>query len=571
MENKSTDLDQKTLMFLSKSCRGVSFEMNVSVERVLEKRKSAIVVISEHEEPTILSWFSGNLSKLTRSARLISIGSLNRRFTESVSKASKTASFDYNFGQIPPDDEGLFGDPETGSWDVACTTTLEGTAAQEKLEKKRTPTPDLGAILLELCQLTIYKYLLLLCIALNVLGGILAAANLFPYAKANPSLFAIGNVLMLVLVRNEVLLRVLFWIIVKILGYPFIPLGFKYAVTSFMLNLGGIHSGCGVSALIWVMYALTRIFGPLHSTPREIFAVTWGICLMLLLSCIGAFPLFRMLHHNVFERVHRFAGWTSLALVWIFIILSYSTYDPSNHKYLVSVRSLLKRQVVWFTIVITFLIILPWLFLRKVPVEAVVTDSKNVTLLNLSGGIKPGILIRISPSPLSEWHAFGIISDGRKRHTIIAGAVGDFTKSLVENPPEYLWVRTFYFTGIPFLVNLYNRVLLVATGSGAGVYLSFIMQPTKPDVHLIWIANSIQKTYGDDIYKLVSETASEKITVFDTATLGSRSMMKEMVIKKAKEWEAQVVFVTSNRRGTSEFVTSCRDAGIAAFGPIWDS
>ncbi|KAJ7513398.1 hypothetical protein O6H91_24G005300 [Diphasiastrum complanatum] len=525
------------VLFRSKSCRGVSFEMKVSVERVLEINNS----------PT---------------------DPVNRRLTEP--SRARTTSFDYDFGQIPTDDEGLFGDPETGSLDEASTRTLEGTAAQEKPVKKRIPTPGLGAILLELCQLTDYKFLLLVCIALNVFGGLLAATNIFPYAKANPSLFAIGNILMLVLVRNEVLLRVFFWIIVKIFGHSFIPLGFKYRVTSLMQSLGGIHSGCGVSAVIWVMYAITRIFRLRHSTPTEILVVACGICFLLLLSCIGAFPLLRMLHHNVFERVHRFAGWTCLALIWIFIILSYS-YDPSNHKYSVSVRLLLKRQVVWFTGVTTFLIILPWLFLRKVPVEAVVTDSKNVTLLNLSGGIKPGILTRISPSPLSEWHAFGIISDGRKRHTIIAGAVGDFTKGLVKNPPEYLWVRTFYFTGLPFLVNLYNRVLLVATGSGVGIYLSFIMQPTKPDVHVIWIANSIQKTYGDDIYKVVTETAPEKITVFDTAILGSRSMMKEMVIKKALEWEAEVVVVTSNPRGTREFVTSCRAAGIAAFGPIWDS
>ncbi|KAJ7514864.1 hypothetical protein O6H91_23G063600 [Diphasiastrum complanatum] len=567
-EKESKIIEQKEL-FSSKSCRGVSFEMKVSVERVLKRNSSAVVVISEHKKPNRSRWFPGNLSRLTRSTRLLSTSSLSRRFTESMSRARRTA-FDHNFGQIPADDEDLFEDPEIGSKGEAPTTILEGTATQGVPLKKRTPKPGMGAILLEQCQLTVYKYLFFACLTLNVFGGLLAATNIFPYAKANPSLFAIGNILMLVLVRNEVLLRVFFWIIVKIFGHSFIPLGFKYRVTSLMQSLGGIHSGCGVSAVIWVMYAITRIFRLRHSTPTEILVVACGICFLLLLSCIGAFPLLRMLHHNVFERVHRFAGWTCLALIWIFIILSYS-YDPSNHKYSVSVRLLLKRQVVWFTGVTTFLIILPWLFLRKVPVEAVVTDSKNVTLLNLSGGIKPGILTRISPSPLSEWHAFGIISDGRKRHTIIAGAVGDFTKGLVKNPPEYLWVRTFYFTGLPYLVNLYNRVLLVATGSGVGIYLSFIMQPTKPDVHVIWIANSIQKTYGHEIYELVTKTASEKITVFDTAVLGSRSMMKEVVINKAKEWEAEVVVVTSNPRGTREFVTSCRAAGIAAFGPIWDS
>lgn len=46
-----------------------------------------------------------------------------------------------------------------------------------------------------------------------------------------------------------------------------------------------------------------------------------------------------------------------------------------------------------------------------------------------------------------EYHAFGIISEGRKshKHYMICGVQGDFTKSLVDNPPKTIWTRQLKF------------------------------------------------------------------------------------------------------------------------------
>lgn len=46
-----------------------------------------------------------------------------------------------------------------------------------------------------------------------------------------------------------------------------------------------------------------------------------------------------------------------------------------------------------------------------------------------------------------EYHAFGIISEGRhaKHHYMICGVQGDFTKSLVDNPPKTVWTRELKF------------------------------------------------------------------------------------------------------------------------------
>ncbi len=46
-----------------------------------------------------------------------------------------------------------------------------------------------------------------------------------------------------------------------------------------------------------------------------------------------------------------------------------------------------------------------------------------------------------------EYHAFGIISEGRKSgcHYMICGVQGDFTKDLVANPPKTVWTRELKF------------------------------------------------------------------------------------------------------------------------------
>lgn len=124
--------------------------------------------------------------------------------------------------------------------------------------------------------------------------------------------------------------------------------------------------------------------------------------------------------------------------------------------------------------------------------------------------------------------------------------------------------------GLPYLTNMYQRGLLVATGSGICVFLSFLLQQPKTDVHIIWIAKKIRESYGDGIWEAVKDMPSEKLTLIDTA-LSGRPKTRELVVTKAKQWSAEVVIVTSNPRGTNEIVNGCKDVGIPAFGPIWDS
>ncbi|KAJ4703616.1 putative Transmembrane protein [Melia azedarach] len=189
------------------------------------------------------------------------------------------------------------------------------------------------------------------------------------------------------------------------------------------------------------------------------------------------------------------------------------SYDPKTKSYSNEFDSrLIKRQEFWFTLGITVLIILPWLTVSRVPVR-VSAPSGHASIIKFEGGVKAGILGRISPSPLSDWHAFGIISDGKTEHMMLVGAVGDFTKALVSNPPSHLLVRQVYFAGLPCLINMHERVLLVATGSGICVFLSFLLQPCRADMCVLWLAKGIEQSFGKEILEMMSGHPQDKVII----------------------------------------------------------
>ncbi|PIN18848.1 hypothetical protein CDL12_08477 [Handroanthus impetiginosus] len=442
-------------------------------------------------------------------------------------------------------------------------------APSPKSVPKKQSSSRLSVILLDQGLFTVYKRLFVVCLALNITALVLAAVGEFPYARNRATLFSIANIFALVLCRSEAFLRIVFWLAVNVLGWSWVPLRLKTMTTSLLQSLGGIHSSCGISSIAWLIYALVLTLKNRADTTPEIIAIASAILGLLCLSSLAAFPLVRHLHHNVFERTHRFAGWSALALLWAFIILTIS-YNPLTKSYSNDLGTkLIKRQEFWFTVGITVLIIIPWLTVRRVPVR-VSSPSGHAAIIKFNGGIKAGILGRISPSPFSEWHAFGIISDNKIEHMMLAGAVGDFTKSLVANPPSHLWVRKVHFAGLPYLTNMYNRVLLVATGSGICVFLSFLLQPCRADVCLLWVTKGVEQNFGKEIKEWMSGHPKDKVIVHDTAVLG-RPNVSQMSVDTAKNFGADVVIVTSNPDGSRDVVNACKAAGIAAFGPIWDS
>ncbi|CAN0856524.1 Adenylate-forming reductase 06235 [Linum grandiflorum] len=113
-------------------------------------------------------------------------------------------------------------------------------------------------------------------------------------------------------------------------------------------------------------------------------------------------------------------------------------------------------------------------------------------------------------------------------------------------------------------------VLLVATGSGICVFLSFLLQPCKADVCVLWVAKGIEQNFGLEIKEMMSRHPKDKVIVHDTALMG-RPNVSQMSVDAAKKWGAEVVVVTSNPESNRDVVYACKSAGIPTFGQIWDS
>ncbi|KAL3741740.1 hypothetical protein ACJRO7_017241 [Eucalyptus globulus] len=263
--------------------------------------------------------------------------------------------------------------------DVLLETLEEGTfiEPEKHAERKRAemaskinPPPSkparghessrLSVILLDQGLLAVYKRLFVVCLTLNAVALVLAATGHFPYARNRAALFSIANIFALTLCRSEAVLSVAFWLAVKLLGHSWVPLFAKTAMTSLLQSLGWIHSGCGVSSLVWLVYALVLTLKDRDNTSPEIIGVASAILALIALSSLAAFPL----------RTNRFAGWSTLGLLLGFVIFTIA-YDPRTKSYKRDELGsrLVRQQEFWFTVGITVLIIIPWVTVKRVPVK----------------------------------------------------------------------------------------------------------------------------------------------------------------------------------------------------------
>ena len=170
-----------------------------------------------------------------------------------------------------------------------------------------------------------------------------------------------------------------------------------------------------------------------------------------------------------------------------------------------------------------------------------------------------------------QYHAFGIISEGAqaKCHYLICGVQGDFTRELVNDPPTHLWTRQLKFAGVSNASTLYKRGIRVCTGTGLGAALSTCIG--SPNWYLIWIGSDQEKTFGPTIAGLIHRHVEpERLCLWDSKQRGSRPDMMKLVRDAYYSWNAEVVFITSNYIGNSEIMQGCKEAGINAFGTLWD-
>jgi hypothetical protein len=377
------------------------------------------------------------------------------------------------------------------------------------------------------------------------------------------------NLAAAVLIRQQYVLNALFALAGR--GSPSWPLWIRWCVSK-VNHVGGIHVGAALAGTAWLcaftcVAAIARSREPASVT---LTTVVLAHCLagLAVLVVVCAAPAVRSRAHNVFEITHRFGGWTAVALFWA-LTVHIALVQRGDASALDAVAS---SWQVWLLALLTASIAAPWLRLRRVPVT-VERPSSHAAVVRFDYDVTPAVpasAVAISRNPLREWHSFATVTTpGRSGYRLLMSRAGDWTGRFIDDPPSHVWVR-----GIPTsapmakVSALYKRVVYVVTGSGIGPILGQILA-APVDARLVWSARSPRATYGDDLVDEV-EAAQPHAVIWDTTRLGKPDLVR-LAFDTCRDFDAEAVFVVSNKATTWRVVHGIERMGIPALGPIWDS
>lgn len=141
-----------------------------------------------------------------------------------------------------------------------------------------------------------YRRFFVFIVVINWIGLALAAANVWTWGKQRGVSLATFNIFMAVAMRSEFLFRGIYWLVVKLFAkWP--PIAVRHAITLHMQGLGGVHSGCAIAGVSWLLFQVVLVF----LDPKQPAAVKTLATLTLVALIIGtasAIPRFRERHHK---------------------------------------------------------------------------------------------------------------------------------------------------------------------------------------------------------------------------------------------------------------------------------
>ncbi|KAK9777959.1 putative Integral membrane protein TmpA [Seiridium cardinale] len=342
-----------------------------------------------------------------------------------------------------------------------------------------------------------------------------------------------------------------------------------------VFHFGGVHSGAGIATCIWmilfvILFAMTKPWE--NPRPAAIFGVGIFLAMLLLSIVIVAIPSVRRRQHDTFEMTHRFAGWLTLVVLWVLLLIH--AWDQVVLGSSTSIGAyLLPFPTFWFLLVSTTAAIWPWAMLRKVEVNPEYLSPHATRLHFRHRPLGWGRGLSLAKHPLKDWHSFAGFSDRfdspQSEFSCLVSNAGDWTKSVIQDRPTKLWVRAIPVYGVGYGMKLFNRVVMVATGSGIGPCLSFIGYHDRPPIRVIWQTRSPLKTYGQRTLDLVERLDKNPI-VYDTTQTGRMDMLP-VTCDVVESFQAEAVIVISNPAMTKKLVYELEMRGIPAYGPIFDS
>ncbi|MFF7734708.1 MULTISPECIES: hypothetical protein [unclassified Streptomyces] len=380
--------------------------------------------------------------------------------------------------------------------------------------------------------------------ALVLLGNVAFAGARWPLDTATLGHAALANLALAVVVRQQYVINWLFRLATS--APTSWPLRVRWTLGK-VYHFGGLHVGGALAGTAWFL-ALTI------TTPSgTLRAVGWTLIGLLALIIATALPPFRSRHHDRFEKIHRFGGWSALALFWTHTLLA----SPGPWE-------------VGTLAVVTFSVALPWLRLRKVDVH-LERPSSHVVLARFDHGETPfaGSSTAISRSPLKEWHSFANVpAPGESGFRLTISRAGDWTGSFIDDLPRQVWVKGITTAGVANIEVLFTKVVYVATGSGIGPCLPHLLAAQVPS-RLVWATRDPRATYGDALVDEILAVQPHAL-IWDTSRHGKPDMV-HLAHQACRDFGAEAVICISNKKLTWQVVHGLERRGVPAYGAIWDS
>ncbi len=372
---------------------------------------------------------------------------------------------------------------------------------------------------------------------------------------------AIINFTIGILIRQQRVVNALFWLATRIPTSA--PLWIRWGAGK-VFHFGGIHSSANISGTFWFIALSIALYRAGTLNIAKVSPLTMGISVAIIVlltaMCLTAYGPIRQRFHNLFERVHRFAGWTVLGLFWIQTVSA--QMDAG--------QPLTQSLGFWLLIPITISVISPWLTLKKVDVE-VEKLSNHAIAMKFDYGDTPfaGSSNSISLKPLMEWHAFANVpTPGEDGYRLVISRAGDWTGNVIDNPPDKVWVKGITTSGVARIEELFSKVVYVGTGSGIGPILPHLFKNTTPS-HVVWSTRNPRATYGDAFVDKILAARPDAL-VWDTTEKGKPDLSK-LAYEAVQRTGAEAVIVISNEKLTRKVVHDMESLGIPAYGAIWDS
>lgn len=375
------------------------------------------------------------------------------------------------------------------------------------------------------------------------------------------------NIALAVIVRQHHVINLFFKIATSI------PTHWPLAIRWFfgkVYHFGGMHVGGAVAGTIWyAIFVATltyQLVNGVATVPTSLIIVAYALLVLLLAIIALSLPSVRAKHHDVFERSHRFGGWSALILFWVQTLLFVNTQRGA----LPFGTALFASVGFWMLLLVTFSIALPWMRLRRVPVN-IETPSNHVALAKFDYGVTPfaGSSTALSRNPLLEWHSFANVpSPNEDGFRLTISRAGDWTGQLIDDMPSHVWVKGIPTAGVGNIDKLFKRVVWIATGSGIGPCLPHLLSQEVP-ARLVWSTRTPRATYGDGLVDEILEVQPDAV-IWDTNAKG-RPDLVQLAYEAYKDFDAEAVIVISNKKLTWQVVYGMESRGIPAYGAIWDS